>query len=210
LYLKVLFMENKKYLSDLEEIRSMMSKSTQFISLSGLSGIIIGIYALTAAFIAYLVIHDHHSAYITLESSTFKKLLLIALSVLIISMITGVIFTIRKAKKKNLSVLSKPAIQLLLNFSIPLLAGGVFSILLLRNGYYGLIGATTLIFYGLACVNASKYTFRDIRHLGIIQVILGLISVEFPGNSLYFWAVGFGVCHIIYGALMYYKYDYKQ
>jgi hypothetical protein len=203
-------MENKKYLSDLEEIRSIMSKSTQFISLSGLSGIIIGIYALTAAFFAHIVISNHTSTYITLESSTFKKLVFIALGVLLISILTGIVFTIKKARKKNLSVLSKPAFQLILNFSIPLIAGGVFSILLLRNGYYGLIGATTLIFYGLACVNASKYTFRDIRHLGVILIALGLVSVEFPGNSLYFWALGFGVCHMIYGSLMFFKYDYKK
>ena len=203
-------MENEKYLSDLEEIRSIMRKSTQFISLSGLSGIIIGVYALVGATIAFVVINQHNRSYITLESLTFKKLILIALCVLIASIITGVVFTVKKAKKNNLSVSSKPAIQLMLNFAIPLITGGIFSILLLRHGYYGLIGATTLIFYGLACINASKYTFRDIRQLGIIQIVLGLISVEFPGNSLYFWAIGFGVCHIIYGALMYYKYDYKQ
>jgi hypothetical protein len=203
-------MENEKYIADLKEIRSIMSKSTQFISLSGLSGIIIGVYALIGASVAFYIIEQHDRNYITLESLTFKKLIFTAVCVLVVSLLTGIFFTYKKAKKKSLSVLSKPAIQLIFNFSIPLLTGGIFSILLLRHGYYGLIGATTLIFYGLACVNASKYTYRDIRHLGIIQVVLGLISVEFPGNSLYFWAIGFGVCHIIYGALMYYKYDLKK
>lgn len=203
-------MENEKYLADLKEIREIMSKSTQFISLSGISGIIIGIYALIGSSIAYVLIQQHGRSYITLESTTFKQLILVASGVLIASILTGILFTIKKAKRNNLSVFSKPAIQLITNFSIPLVAGGIFSILLLRHGYYGLIGATTLIFYGLACINASKYTLRDIRHLGIVNVLLGLISVEFPGNSLYFWAFGFGVCHIIYGALMHFKYDYKK
>jgi hypothetical protein len=98
---------------------------------------------------------------------------------------------------------------LLANFLIPLITGGVFGILLLRNGYYGLIAPVTLIFYGLSCVNASKYTLRDVRYLGITILLLGLLATEIPGYALEFWALGFGVCHIVYGSMMYYKYDRK-
>jgi hypothetical protein len=79
--------------------------------------------------------------------------------------------------------------------------------LLLKNGYYGLIAPITLIFYGMSCLNASKYTLRDVRYLGITQIILGLIAVEYSGYGLYFWVIGFGICHIVYGSVMYYKYD---
>jgi uncharacterized membrane protein HdeD (DUF308 family) len=50
---------------------------------------------------------------------------------------------------------------------------------------------------------------RDIRYLGITMIILGLISIEFPGYGLLFWALGFGICHIVYGSVMYFKYDSK-
>lgn len=97
--------------------------------------------------------------------------------------------------------------RLVLNFLIPLVAGGAFCLVLIQYGIAGLVAPATLIFYGLACINASKYTMRDIRYMGVAFIILGLVSTQYIGYGLYFWALGFGVCHIIYGALMYYKYD---
>jgi hypothetical protein len=64
-----------------------------------------------------------------------------------------------------------------------------------------------LIFYGLALINASKYTYNDIRYLGISELLIGLCSTLFLGYGLFFWAAGFGLAHIVYGALMYFKYD---
>jgi hypothetical protein len=94
-----------------------------------------------------------------------------------------------------------------INFCIPLVTGGIFAIELLRHSYFGVIAPITLVFYGMACVNASKFTLRDVRYLGLTMIILGLIAIEFPGYGLHFWALGFGVCHIIYGSLMHFKYD---
>ena len=95
----------------------------------------------------------------------------------------------------------------MINFCISLFTGGIFALLLLRHEVYGLIAPITLMFYGLACLNASKYTLRDVRYLGITEIILGLIAVEFSGYGLYFWVLGFGICHIVYGAVMHFKYD---
>jgi hypothetical protein len=117
------------------------------------------------------------------------------------------LLTIRKAKKVGEKVWNSTSKRLIINFCIPLLTGGIFTVLLLKNGYYGLIAPITLIFYGMACVNASKYTLRDVRYLGITQIILGLIATEFSGYGLYFWVLGFGICHILYGSIMHYKYD---
>ncbi len=203
-------MESKTYLEDIQHIKKMMENSSQFISLSGLSGILAGVYALVGAFVANFLIVSHRSYYITLESMTFKKIVLVALLVLIASIATAYFLTIRKAKKQNEKVWNNTSKKLLLNFCIPLFTGGIFSFLLLKNGFYGLIAPVTLIFYGLACVNASKYTFRDVLYLGTTQIILGLIAVEFSGYGLYFWVLGFGICHIIYGSVMYYKYDFKK
>jgi hypothetical protein len=200
-------METKDYLKDIQDIKSMMAQSSQFISLSGFSGILAGIYALIGAVIAYFLIENESSYYITLESKTFKLILVTALLVLILSIGTAYLLTIKKAKKVGEKVWNPTSKRLIINFGIPLVTGGLFSLLLLKNGYYGLIAPITLIFYGLACVNASKYTLRDVRYLGITQVILGLIATEFSGYGLYFWVIGFGICHILYGTIMHYKYD---
>jgi tryptophan-rich sensory protein len=207
----------EKYLQDISDIKNMMNKSSQFISLSGLAGIMAGIYALIGAYFAHELIQSHQNDYtssnynqvITLESTTFKMILLIAFLVLFLSLTTAALLTINKARKEGESVWNSASKRLLTNFLIPLVTGGIFGVLLLRNGSYGLIAPVTLIFYGLSCVNASKYTLRDVRYLGITIIILGLLSTEFSGYSLEFWALGFGVCHIIYGSMMYFKYDRK-
>jgi hypothetical protein len=202
-------MEASKYLKDIQDIKEMMSKSTQFISLSGLSGVLAGIYALLGAVYVNFLINTHQYTYITLESKTFKLILLTAFIVLILSVGTAYLLTVKKANKLGERIWNPASKRVLINFAIPLITGGIFSILLIRQGHYGLIAPITLLFYGLACLNASKYTLRDVRYLGITQIILGLIAVEFSGYGLWFWVLGFGIAHILYGSIMYYKYDRK-
>ncbi len=200
-------MENKNYLEDLKEIKEMMNKSTRFISLSGLSGILAGVYALIGAFFVHYIIENNNYIYITLESSSFRMIIFIAFMVLFLSVGTATLLTFLKAKKIGEKLFNHASRNMAINFLIPLTTGGIFSILLLKNGIYGLIAPITLIFYGLACINASKYTFRDVRYLGITEIILGLIAVEYSGFGLYFWVIGFGICHIFYGTMMWFKYE---
>ncbi|MEM6718729.1 MAG: hypothetical protein AAF611_05430 [Bacteroidota bacterium] len=189
-----------------------MNKSSRFISLSGLSGIMAGIYALVGAWFArqelgnaYAVLNDKYiyggrSAFI--EEITFN-LIVIAAIVLCLAIITGIILTQRKARKNGEKIFDKTALKLLINFLIPLVTGGIFTLILLQKGQVGLVASTTLIFYGLACVNASKFTVGHVKYLGFANIILGLIATQYVGYGLYFWAIGFGIFHIIYGGLMY-------
>jgi len=194
------------YLKDIQDIKKMMDKSSQFISLSGLSGILAGVYALAGAFfIKY--IDALQDGYVIVDSYSFKLILGIALAVLILSIATGLLFSIRKAKKEGETIWNSTTKRLVTNFMIPLITGGVFALLLIQNHYYGLIAPVTLIFYGMACVNASRYTLRDVRYLGLTIIVIGLVATYFMGYGLEFWALGFGVCHILYGSVMYFKYD---
>lgn len=204
-------MKTKDYLQDIKEIKNMMSQSTQFISLSGLSGVLAGIYALIGAYLASRVLPQ--PKYFETNASWYdpqeitNNLILIAISILLLSVGTAYIMTVGKAKSIGETVWNTSSKRLLINFCIPLFTGGILALLLLKQDVYDLIAPITLIFYGLACVNASKYTLRDVRYLGLTQIVLGLISVEFSGYGLYFWALGFGVFHILYGSVMYFKYD---
>lgn len=198
----------EKYLNDISEIKNMMSKSSQFISLSGLSGVTAGIYALIGVYVVNQLIINSEST-ITCNSKTFQFIIITAVLVLFFSVITSLLLTYRKGKKNGESIWNSTSRRMAINFLIPIATGGIFALLLLKKEYYDLIAPVTLLFYGLACVNASKYTFRDIRSLGIICIILGLIATEFPYNGLLFWALGFGIGHILYGTIMYFKYDRK-
>ncbi len=202
-------MEKHKYLDDLKEIRQMMRRSSLFLSLSGLSGVLAGVYALIGAGLAFDILEDHyqHQAYVTIESYTFKLLIGIALAVLLASIVTTYLFSAYKAKCNGDKLINITSKRALYNFALPLLTGGILCVLLIKNGHYGLLSPMTLIFYGLACVNVSKYTFGDVHYLGITEIALGLLAVQFSGYGLLFWVLGFGVCHILYGGIMHFKYE---
>lgn len=205
-------MESKKYLDDIAEIKNMMSKSSRFMSLSGLSGILAGIYALAGAYVAHRKIvyigygEENVSRHLIAISDT-NYLMFIALTVVSLALLTGIILTYAKAKKSDEKMWDVSSRRLLFNFAFPLVVGGLFCLVMIQYEYIKLIAPATLIFYGLACLNASKYTVGDVKYLGITVIIIGLVSTQFIGYGLYFWALGFGICHIIYGSLMYFKND---
>ena len=201
-------MEN--YLKDIQDIKKMMDRSSQFLSLSGMAGIMAGIYALIGTYFVSRIYDFNYGHYITLESTSFKMMILIAAGVFVLSVVTAYILTVQKAKKQGETVWNSTSKRLAVNFMIPLLTGGIFAVLLIRNHYYGLIAPITLLFYGLSIINASKYTVRDVRYLGLTIIIIGLLATAFMGYGLEFWALGFGVCHIIYGSVMHFKYDRNQ
>lgn len=204
-------MEKQKYISDLEDIRNIMDRSSRFISLSGLSGIIAGIVALVGAALAYYTIfinNDYYSYRVAiLDLNTTITLIAIASSVLLLSISSGIFLSWRKAKKNNHSIWDNQSRRLIINLMIPLVTGGLLCLILISKGFIGLVAPLTLVFYGLGLINASKYTLTEVRSLGIAEVTLGLIACQWEGAGLVFWAIGFGALHIIYGIIMHVKYD---
>ncbi len=211
--------ESEKLSSELHDIKQMMERSSRFISLSGLSGISAGICALVGAFAAHSAIEKNTSAAIDLKRSLqdadtilygdlFNSTLLrIALLTFLAALVSAFIFTYRRSKKTNTPIWSYTAKRLLINVSVPIITGGIFLLALIYNKTFGFIAPGCLIFYGLGVLNASKYTLPETRYLGYSEILLGLINLFFTGEGLYFWAIGFGVMHIIYGAFMWWKYE---
>ena len=200
----------QEYLQDLKDIRQLMERSSRFVSLSGLSGILAGIYAIICASIAYFYIYtdiDKFPRVLYDNPTTRTNLLILGISTLIITLVTGYILTVRKARRNDQEVFNKLTIRLTINLMIPLVAGGLVILITLFKGWVGFVAPFTLIFYGLGLVNASKYTYSDVRSLGIIQIIFGLIALQVIGYGILFWALGFGLGHILYGSIMYFKYD---
>ncbi|WP_396601761.1 hypothetical protein [Algibacter sp. R77976] len=202
-------MESKDYLKDISEIKNMMNKSSRFISLSGLSGILAGIYALIGAALVYWLVTTYSNGVLLLDGKIFKLCLLTLFTVGALSVITGIVLTTQKAKKNNAKIWDATSRRLVFNFLIPLIVGGAYILIILSHGKYGQSGGLMLIFYGLALVNASKFSIGDIRYLGYIQIILGLIGALNPGYGFWLWVIGFGFMHIIYGTWMHFKYDRK-
>ncbi|QBA23359.1 hypothetical protein EU348_20130 [Chryseobacterium indologenes] len=204
-------MDSKNYHEDLSHIRSMMERSSRFISLSGLSGVVAGLTAIIGAVYVYCVFQREGISYFDgdrniLGPALVKELVMIGLTILIVAILSGYIFTARKSKKKGLKIWDATTKRLLVTFAVPLAAGGIFCLALLYHHLFVFIAPATLIFYGLALVAAERYTLTDVKYLGYLEIILGLVSLFFLGWGLLFWAIGFGVLHIVYGFIMHKKY----
>ncbi len=203
-------------LQEIKDIRRIMERSSRFISLSGLSGIAAGTCALVGAAIGLKILKGYYGGYNSRgifsgdDFSGLKiKLLGLAVAVFVVAFASSFYLTWRRTKEQGLPMWDHASKRLFWNMLIPLIAGAAFILAMLRYDEWRFVAPSSLIFYGLALVNASKYTLSDIRYLGYCEIIVGLVNMLFIGYGLYFWAVGFGILHIIYGAIMWFKYERK-
>jgi len=204
-------METKSYHEDLSHIRSMMERSSRFISLSGLSGVVAGLAALIGAGYVYFVLKREGISYFDGDRNIYQpklvsEFVIIGALILFVALLSGYIFTANKSRKKGLKIWDATTKRLLITFVVPLITGGIFCLALLFHHLFVWIAPATLIFYGLALVSAERYTLTDVKYLGYCQIVLGLVSLFFLGWGLLFWAIGFGVLHIVYGLIMHKKY----
>ncbi len=207
---------NSQPVEDIRTIRKMMEESTRFLSLSGLSGIFAGVFAICGAFIAYFLIlnkggisYNEYILNISGQESVSLRLKLAAdaICVLVFSVLGSLYFSVHKARRDGKSFGSPASRRLLVSLLIPLMAGGIFIVPLLLRNNVQLVVPGLLIFYGLALVNAGKFTYDEVFYLGILEIVTGLISAFFQGWGILFWIIGFGLLHIVYGVLMYRKYE---
>jgi hypothetical protein len=203
-------------LETLQDIKRMMERSSRFISLSGLSGVSAGVCAIIGAYFAHGLIRTYLDGEALgsnpagpgmAREGLVAHMVGLAMAVLFAALVSSTLFTWRKARKSQLPIWDHASRKLAINMAIPLAAGGFFALGLLQHGGWNFIAPACLVFYGLALVNASKYTLTDIRYLGILEIALGCINMYFPHEGLYFWATGFGLLHIIYGLIMWWKYE---
>jgi uncharacterized membrane protein YgdD (TMEM256/DUF423 family) len=218
---KVLFItdmnKQQEQLDALNDIRTMMERSSRFISLSGLSGVIAGIAAVTGVVAAYVflgmtVSESGYYRYVLNEEGTLNLpvvhfFLYSGIAILLVALLAAALLSARKAGKAGVPAWNSTSKRMLVNLGIPLFAGGVYCLIMLFHGLIALIAPATLLFYGLALLNASKYTLNDIRYLGVLQIVLGLLASFVIEYGLLFWVAGFGFLHIVYGIAMYLKYE---
>ena len=207
---------NTNYSEDLKIIKKIMEESSRFLSLSGLSGILTGLIALIGAFVAYffildsrLLLSDEYFSALSPEGLRILRTALIAdlMLVLISAIVTALYFSYRKSLRQGLKFWTPVSKRLVINVLVPLITGGIFIIIICYQDHWQLIVPGMLIFYGLALVNAGKFTYSEVFYLGLIEILTGLLCIIFPSFGLLFWSFGFGILHIIYGLILYRKYE---
>lgn len=210
-------MKNKQnYYDDLKTIKKIMEESSRFLSLSGLSGIFAGLTALIGGGIAYIIFLknnflDNGEFFRNLsirELNTLKmQLFSDALIVLVLAIGVSLFFSYRKSVHQGLKIWTPVSRRLLTSLIVPLLTGGILIIIIYVKGQWQLIIPSMLIFYGLALVNACKFTYNELFYMGLIEICTGLAAAVFPEYGILFWCFGFGILHICYGLFMYRKYE---
>lgn len=207
----------KEQLDAINDIKKLMERSSKFSALSGLSGIIVGFMAIICIGISYTILGItplEPISYLSILNrdgaidTELLKLLIINFSVVLLaSFLTAIWLSNKNAVKKGEQIWDLTAKRMLFNFSIPMLAGGAYCFILFSQNHVELILPATLLFYGLALLNASKYTVDDIKYLGVLLVLLGLFASLYVDKALLLWGIGFGALHIVYGSFMYFKYE---
>jgi len=194
-------MNNNSHTEDLKTIRKIMEESSRFLSLSGLSGIFAGIFALIGLITA-LWLSGNSDIIINTDLAIFID----AVAVLSCALITAIYFSYRKAKSKGLKIWTTTTKRMLVNLAVPLVSAVGFILVFYLDNNFQYIVPSMLVFYGVALVSAGKFMFGEIIYLGILEIITGFVAMFVPGYSLYLWGFGFGILHILYGAIMYIKY----
>lgn len=204
---KVLFMRPQASSIDtLHDIKRMMEKSSRFISLSGWSGIAAGICGLGGAYFAARLIDTVTSNPVN-ETDLRWNLIRLAALVFVAAFSTAFIFTYLRSRKEGTPIWGQAARRLMINTMIPMIAGGVLILRLIDLQQYALVSPSMLLFYGLALIQGSKYTIGEIRYLGYLELVLAFANLWFMDHPLLFWTIGFGVLHIVYGVIMWWKYE---
>ena len=198
--------DQQDYIQDIAEIRSMMERSSKFLSLSGWAGIIAGMAALAGAGIAHFAM-EFRPDEILYPYPDLTTLIWLSLGVLIIALVGAIFDSYRKAGKRDEKAWNPTSRKMLSSMSVPLFAGGFLIVILISRSLLGLIAPLTLLFYGLSLFNAGFYTVKEVRIMGLIQMLLGLLNLTFIEFGLLFWALGFGLVHILYGIFMHLRYE---
>lgn len=177
-------------IDNLAFIRETMERSSVFTSVPGYGGMLMGITAIVAAYIASI-------------QPTIREWLIVWLIEASLAFLIGLLAMWQKTKLSNSSLLSTPARKLLLNSLPPFLCGIVITLGLWRFGIFEIMIPIWLLLYGAAVVTGGSYSVKAVPIMGWCFLAVGTIAFFVPtayGNLL--MAIGFGVLHIVFGFII--------
>ena len=199
-------------MESLREIRSIMERSTTFMSLTGLSGVVSGLIGILTVIIVSVklksVFLSGNAIYRMVTQPDLRLFIIItALAALILALASGLLLTCLKARKRKQEIWNSVSRRFAVHLFLPLVAGGLFTIALVLNGQLQFVCPAMLLFFGLALVNAARFVQMDMFWLGTLEVSLGVAASFWTPGGLILWGGGFGLATLLYGTFMYFKYE---
>ncbi len=177
-------------MDNLQFIRETMERSTSFTAVPGYGGVFMGLTAIVASVIA------HRQAFT-------KDWLTVWLVEAILAFTIGLFAMWQKSKISKTPLNSAPARKFVLSFLPPLICAVVLTFGLWRFGFFEAMIPSWLLLYGAAVITGGSFSVRVVPIMGWCFIVLGIIAFVLPtsfGNLL--MGLGFGVLHIIFGAII--------
>jgi hypothetical protein len=177
-------------LDNLKYIREAMERSTSFTAVPGYGGILMGVTAIGAAYIANTQVY-------------LRDWLIVWITEAVLAFAIGLVTMWQKSKLSKTSLLSTPARKFAMSFAPPLVVGIVLTFGLWRFDHYGVMAATWMLCYGAAVIGGGAYSVRAVPVMGWCFIALGAITLALPkGSGDEMMAASFGALHIIFGAII--------
>lgn len=193
-------------IDNLKYIRETMERSTAFTAVPGYGGILMGVTAIVAAFIASNQIplgdslEDAYSAHI-------RGILPVSLATWLVeaclAFAIGLLAMWQKSKIAGQSLVSAPAKKFAFSFAPPLVAGVITVLGLWKYGRYYEMAPVCMLAYGAAVACGGAFSVRVVPVMGWCFMVLGAIAFALPTSySNLMMALSFGGLHIIFGAII--------
>ena len=181
-------------MDNLRYIRETMEGASSFTAVPGWGGMLIGVTALVAAFIASL----------QPAAALWLGVWIVEAAV---SCLIGGVAMLQKARKADTPLLSQPGRRFALSLAPPLAAGALLTLFLFRAGSFAVLPGLWLLLYGAGVVTGGAFSVRVVPAMGVAFMILGAAALFSPPTwgDLYM-AAGFGGLHLIFGAIIAWRY----
>ena len=181
---------NERALENLRYIRETMERAGSFTAVPGWGGILMGISALLMAIISSRL----PSMDLWVASWLGEAILALAI---------GGWAMVQKSRAVQSTLLCGPGRKFALSLCPAMIAGGILTVVLYRNGLFALMPGVWLLLYGVAVVTGGAYSVNVVPIMGIFFMVLGTIALFSPAAwANWFMAAGFGALQIIFGAII--------
>ena len=177
-------------IDNLAFIRETMERSTSFTAVPGYGGMLMGVTALVAAYIAtqQIYLRDWLVTWLVEAGLAFA---------------IGLLAMWQKSRIVESSLLSTPSKKFALSFAPPLLAGIAITLGLWRYEQYEMMAPVWMLCYGAAVICGGAFSVRIVPVMGWFFLTLGGAAFALPsafGN--YLMAASFGVLHVVFGFII--------
>lgn len=174
---------------NLQFIRETMERAAAFTAVPGQGGMAIGFTALAAGWIA--------------RHQPITAQFWIWLAEGLVAVFLGVTALMRKSQRLAYPLSSRSAKRALMSFVVPLLAGAMLTVALLRSHQIALFAGLWLLLYGVAVVTAGAFSVRIVPVMGFCFLLLGSVALVTPTALANTWMMlGFGGLHVVFGFLI--------